>query len=82
MATINQMIDARSNIGGLIIRVDQARTVNGNLGAQLGTDLANQRDTDFTTAVSELQLTENALQATLASSSRLVSGSSLLDFLR
>ncbi len=80
--SINQLIDARSNLGGLIDRLEQARQVNGNLGSQLGTDLANTRDTDFTEAISEMQLTENALQATLASSSRLVSGSSLLDFLR
>ncbi len=81
-ASIEQVIDERSNLGGLMSRIASARTVNADLDLRLEVDLANLQDLDFPTAVSELQLTDNALQATLASSSRLLSGTSLLDFLR
>jgi len=64
------------------VRIEAARAVNANQDTRLQTDLANLRDLDFPKAVSELQLTDNALQATLSSSSRLMSGTSLLDFLR
>lgn len=80
--SIEQVIDRRANLGGLQVRIMGARTVNADLRLRLETDLANLRDLDFPAAVSELQLTDNALQATLASSSRLINGTSLLDFLR
>lgn len=80
--SIEQIIDERSNLGGLKTRIDSARTVNADVDLRLEVDLANLRDLDFPGAVSELTLTDNALQATLASSSRLISGTSLLDFLR
>ena len=80
--SIEQLIDSRSNIGGLLQRIELGRSVNASRDNRVQTTLAEVRDADFAEAVSELQLTENALQATLASSSRLLSGSSLLDFLR
>ncbi len=80
--SIEQVVDRRANMGGLMVRIEAARAVNANQDTRLQTDLANLRDLDFPKAVSELQLTDNALQATLSSSSRLMSGTSLLDFLR
>ena len=43
--------------------------------------LSEQQDVDFTEAVSELQLVENALQVALATSGKMMQRGSLLDFI-
>ena len=58
-----------------------AETITEYMKERLPDALAQIRDTDFTKAVSDLKTVENTLQATLATSSRLMSGSSLLDYI-
>ena len=43
--------------------------------------LSEQRDVDFAKAVSELQLFENALQVSMATSGKMMQRTSLLDFI-
>ncbi len=80
--SIEQVIIARSNVGVQMNRLEAAESVNAYMQERLPEALSIQRDTDFPEAIAELTLVDNALQATLAASSRLMSSTSLLDFLR
>jgi len=81
-ASIEQLIDARSIVGTRMSQISAARTVNELLEEKLPTRLADLQDTDFSTAVAELSLVDTGMQATMAVSSRIISGISLMDFLR
>jgi len=78
---IEQMIQVRQRIGMQMNRVDGARSVNEYLKIRLPESISELRDVDFPKAVSDLSLVENTLQATLAASSRLMKGRSLLDYM-
>lgn len=80
--SIEQVIIARSNVGVQMNRLEASEAVNAYMQERLPAALSVQRDTDFPEAIAELTLVDNALQATLAASSRLMSSTSLLDYLR
>ncbi|MBU0552382.1 flagellar hook-associated protein FlgL [Myxococcota bacterium] len=77
-----QLNTARGRLGIALETLGQARAVNEALRARLPSEISDLKDADFTAVVADLSLTDNALQATLATSSRLMSGATLLDFLR
>ena len=62
-------------------KVDSADSANEFLNEQVQTTLANVEDSDFVEAVSELNLVETALQAATSTTSRVLQGISLLDYL-
>lgn len=80
--SIEQVVLARSANGVQMNRLDAALSVNAYLRERLPAAISVQRDTDFTAAVSEMTLVDQALGATLAASSRLMQSTSLLDYLR
>lgn len=79
---IEQVVLARSAVGVQMNRLEAALSVNAWLKERLPDAMSVQRDTDFTEAVSEMALVDQALEATLAASSRLMQSTSLLDYLR
>jgi len=79
--SIEQVIISRSNVGVQMNRLSAAESINAFLQERLPTSMADQQDTDFPEAIAELTLVDNALQATLAASSRLMQSTSLLDYL-
>jgi flagellar hook-associated protein 3 FlgL len=78
---LNQVSDNQSLVGLGINKVDSADAANVFLHEQVTGTLAQIEDTDFLEAVSELSLVENALQAATSTTSRVVQGISLLDYL-
>ena len=79
--SIEQSISARSAVGLQLSRVEANKAVLSHRSTELIAGISQLKDVDFTAAVSELKVVENALQATIATSSRLMNGSSLLDYL-
>jgi flagellar hook-associated protein 3 FlgL len=79
--SVEQVITTRQRIGLQINRLDGAETVASYLNTRLPETMAELSDVDFTAAVTELKMVENALQATIATSSRLMKGTSLLDYI-
>ena len=79
--SIEQVVNVRQRVGLNLNRLSAAETITEYMKERLPDALAQIRDTDFTKAVSDLKTVENTLQATLATSSRLMSGSSLLDYI-
>ncbi len=79
---IEQVVIARSRGGVQQNRLEAALSVNAYMQERLPGAISVQRDTDFAEAVSEMTLVDQALQATLAASSRMMQSTSLLDYLR
>jgi len=79
---LNQMSDNHSLIGLGLNKIDSADAANEFLNEQVTITLANVQDSDFVEAVSELNLVETALQASTSTTSRVLQGISLLDYLR
>jgi flagellar hook-associated protein 3 FlgL len=79
---LNQVSDNQSLVGLGLNKVDSADAANSFLSEQVVTTLAHVEDADFIEAVSELSLIENALQASTSTTSRVLQGISLLDYLR
>jgi flagellar hook-associated protein 3 FlgL len=79
---LNQVSDHQSLVGLGLNKVDSADAANEFLNEQVTTTLAHVEDSDFMEAVSELNLVETALQATTSTTSRVLQGISLLDYLR
>lgn len=80
--SLEQIIDAQTEVGIRLSVVEAARTVNVRLDEHVSTDLSEIQDADFPEVVSELQLAQHAFEAVLQSASRDVNASSLLDVLR
>lgn len=78
---LNQVSDSQSLVGLGLNKVDSADSANEFLNEQVQTTLANVQDSDFVEAVSELNLVETALQAATSTTSRVLQGISLLDYL-
>ena len=78
---LNQISDNQSLVGLGLNKVDSADSANEFLNEQVQTTLANVQDSDFVEAVSELNLVETALQAATSTTSRVLQGISLLDYL-
>ena len=78
---ISQAVDVRAKAGMKMERLESVRTMRLFFEERVQADKARQTDADIPDAISELTLVENALQATLAASSRTLSSSSLLDYL-
>ena len=79
--SIEQVITTRQRVGLQLTRTQGAETVASYLKTRLPDSMSRIRDVDFPVAVSELKMIENALQATFATSSRLMKGTSLLDYI-
>ena len=79
---LNQVSDNQSLVGLGINKVDSGDAANVFLNEQVMSTLSQVEDADFLEAVSELSLVENALQAATSTTSRVVQGISLLDYLR
>jgi flagellar hook-associated protein 3 FlgL len=79
--SIEQVITVRQHVGLEMNRLDGAESVASYLNTRLPETMSSIQDVDFTAAVSEMKMVENALQATIATSSRLMKGTSLLDYI-
>ncbi len=79
---LNQISDSQSLVGLGLNKVDSSDSANEFLNEQVQTTLAQVQDSDFIEAVSELNLVETALQAATSTTSRVLQGISLLDYLR
>ena len=79
---LNQISDSQSLVGLGLNKVDSADSANEFLNEQVQTTLANVQDSDFVEAVSELNLIETSLQAATSTTSRVLQGISLLDYLQ
>ena len=79
--SLNQISDSQSLVGLGLNKVDSSDSANEFLNEQVQTTLAQVEDSDFIEAVSELNLVETALQAATSTTSRVLQGISLLDYL-
>jgi len=79
--SLEQVISVRQHVGLEMNRLDGAESVASYLKTRLPDTMSGIQDVDFTAAVSEMKMVENALQATIATSSRLMKGTSLLDYI-
>jgi flagellin-like hook-associated protein FlgL len=78
---LNQVSDNQSLIGLGLNKVDSADAANQFLNEQVQGTLSQVQDSDFIEAVSELNLVETSLQAATSTTSRVLQGISLLDYL-
>ncbi len=76
----NRVVNLRAQMGGLVQEMEsrQQTIEDGNTASQ--TQLSQLKDTDMTSAISQLQALQTAMQANLIASSKIL-GTSLLDFL-
>lgn len=79
---LNQISDNQSLVGLGLYKVDSSDAANEFLSEQVQTTLAQVQDSDFVEAVSELNMIETSLQAATSTTSRVLQGISLLDYLR
>ncbi len=79
---IEQQIKARARVGTQLQSLEAARAVHETLSERLPEELSDLRDADLSRIISELSLSENALQATMALSGRIMAEVSLLNYLR
>lgn len=79
---LSQVSDQQSVVGLGLNKVESAESANLFLQEQVITTKARFEDSDFTEAVSEMNLVETALQAATSTTSRVLQGISLLDYLR
>jgi flagellin-like hook-associated protein FlgL len=79
---LNQVSDLQSLVGMKMVNVDNAESTNAYLDEQVQTTLANYREADVVKAISDMNLVENSFQAAVNTTSRVIQGTSLLDFLR
>ena len=79
--SIEQVISGRNEIGVHLERIEGAQRVSDFYQERFTVMISEQRDVDFAKAVSELQLLENALQVSMATSGKMMQRSSLLDFI-
>jgi flagellar hook-associated protein 3 FlgL len=79
--SVEQVISVRHQMGINMNRLEGAEAIVMIMNEKLPAAISQLQDVDFPAAVSELQLVENALQGTMATTSRLLKGTSLMDFL-
>jgi flagellar hook-associated protein 3 FlgL len=79
---LNQVSDLQSLVGMKQVNVDNAESTNSFLDGQVQTTLAGYREADAIKVISDMSLVENAFQAAVNTTSRVLQGTSLLDFLR
>ncbi len=79
---LNQVSDLQSLVGMKQVNVDNAEATNSFLEGQVQTTLAGYREADVVKVISDMSLVENAFQAAVNTTSRVLQGTSLLDFLR
>lgn len=79
--SIEQVISSQNEVGIQLTRVQGAQRISEFYQERYAIMLSEQQDVDFTEAVSELQLVENALQVALATSGKMMQRGSLLDFI-
>ena len=79
--SIEQVISGRNELGIHLERIEGAERVSDFYQERFAVMLSEQQDVDFAKAVSELQLLENALQVSMATSGKMMQRSSLLDFI-
>ena len=79
--SIEQVISSRNELGIQLGRISGAQKVSEFYQERFEVMISEERDVDFTEAVSQLQLLENSLQVALATSGKMMQRSSLLDFI-
>ena len=79
--SVEQVIQTRQGLGIQMGRLQGAQAITDLMQEKIPDALSKIQDTDFAEVVAELKLVETSLEATLATSGRLMSGASLLDFL-
>ena len=79
---LNQVSDQQSFVGLGLNKVESAESANMFLQEQVATTKSQIEDADFMESVSEMNLVETALQAATSTTSRVLQGISLLDYLR
>jgi flagellin-like hook-associated protein FlgL len=79
---LNQVSDQQSFVGLGLNKVESAESANLFLQEQVATTKSRIEDADFMESVSEMNLVETALQAATSTTSRVLQGISLLDYLR
>jgi flagellin-like hook-associated protein FlgL len=79
---LNQVSDQQSFVGLGLNKVESAESANLFLQEQVATTKSQIEDADFMESVSEMNLVETALQAATSTTSRVLQGISLLDYLR
>jgi flagellar hook-associated protein 3 FlgL len=77
-----QVVESRAQVGIQMSQFEAAFTVNEFMQERVPAYLAEIQDTDIAEAIGELQLTSNALEATLSATGKVLNGPSLLDYLR
>ena len=80
-AGIEQVISTRNEIGIHIARLNTAQRMVTFHQDRHTIMTSEQRDIDFTEAVSEMQMLDNALQVALSTSGKMMQRGSLLDFI-
>jgi flagellar hook-associated protein 3 FlgL len=78
---LDQILNTRASVGARISEVKDAQSSQESLSLQLAQSLSDARDTNFTQAVSELQLRLTTLQAAQQSFLK-IQGLSLFDYIR
>lgn len=79
--SIEQIISSQNEVGIQLTRVEGAQRISEFYQDRYEVMISEQQDVNFTEAVSELQLVENALQVALATSGKMMQRGSLLDFI-
>lgn len=79
---LSQVSDYQSLVGLGLNKIESAESANLFLQEQVATTKAQVEDADFVESVSEMNLVETALQAATSTTSRVLQGISLLDYLR
>ena len=77
-----ERLDQQSFVGLGLNKVESAEAANLFLQEQVATTKSQIEDADFMESVSEMNLVETALQAATSTTSRVLQGISLLDYLR
>jgi flagellin-like hook-associated protein FlgL len=78
---LNNLINLRAQVGGLTKDMTNSQSNIQDEQTSSKSLLSNLKDTDFTSAVSQLQALQTAMQGNLIAASRIM-GTSLLDFLK
>ena len=79
---LSQVSDHQSLVGLGLNKLESAESANLFLQEQVATTKAQVEDADFMESVSEMNLVETSLQAATSTTSRVLQGISLLDYLR
>lgn len=78
---LDNLASTQAKIGARINTLDQQKSIGGDLAVQYKTQISSIQDVDYASAISQLQLQNQSLQAAQLTFSK-VQGTSLFDYLR